>query len=135
MSIKVKIPPELEKRLEKEAAARNLDIDDLIIRLLEERYPPGPIQESNLREKQLLEAINAGMQSSDWKRYFELIEKRDAEILTDKEYRELIELNDVIEMAHARRLEYLVELAKLRGVSLERLMKELGIQPVSNDDD
>ena len=57
-----------------------------------------------------------------------LIAKRCAETLTSQEQATLIEISDQIEQANARRIQYLIELANLRGTSLETLMQKLGIE-------
>jgi hypothetical protein len=60
-----------------------------------------------------------------------LLQKRDAETLTDSEHDRLIQLSTQIEQIGAQRLEALADLAQLRQVSLLDLMETLGIQPVS----
>jgi hypothetical protein len=56
-----------------------------------------------------------------------LSSKRDAESLTPGEHEELIGLSETIEAADERRLQFMAELAKLRGVSLRTLRAQLGI--------
>ena len=53
--------------------------------------------------------------------------KREDESITDAEYEELSQLTDEAEETHANRMTALVELAKIRGVSLPMLMAQLGI--------
>jgi ABC-type Zn uptake system ZnuABC Zn-binding protein ZnuA len=60
--------------------------------------------------------------------YHALIAKRRAETLTTEEQATLIEISDQIEQANAHRIEYLIELATVRGTSLEAVMHELGIE-------
>ena len=55
--------------------------------------------------------------------------KRRAENLTQDEYVELIALTNEREIAHARRMKYLVELSHLRQTSLDAVMDALGIRP------
>jgi len=69
-----------------------------------------------------------GFSQEEWQRYRILIERRRAETLTEEERRELIEFTDRLEQANARRMEALVEMAGRRGVSLETVMKDLGIE-------
>jgi hypothetical protein len=57
-----------------------------------------------------------------------LIEKRDDETITAEEWRELAALTDRLELLHADRLAALAELAKLRGITLDEVMSQLGIQ-------
>jgi len=56
------------------------------------------------------------------------VEQRREERLTPEEHAELCELTHQIELANARRLEYLAELARLRGTGLREVMRQLGIQ-------
>jgi hypothetical protein len=80
-------------------------------------------------ESELLLKINQGVPPDIQKRYNELIAKRQAEILTPDEYEELLRLTQQVEKLEARRVEYLAELACLRGTSLTALMENLGIRP------
>ena len=74
--------------------------------------------------------INLGITEAEWIRYKHLIGLRRAERLTEQEHEVLIRLGDKIEQANAQRLKYLLALGQLRGISLEKLMTNLGIQPV-----
>ncbi|MBI4787457.1 MAG: STAS/SEC14 domain-containing protein [Chloroflexi bacterium] len=80
-------------------------------------------------ESELLLKINEGVRPDVETRYNELIEKRKAETLTPDEYAELLRLTRQVEQAQARRVEYLAELARLRGTTLTALMDDLGIRP------
>jgi hypothetical protein len=81
-------------------------------------------------EAELLLKINQGIPPEVWKRYNELIAKREAEMLApgDAEYNELLKLIDQVEILHAQRLKYLAELAELRGTTLSHLMEKLEIR-------
>jgi hypothetical protein len=85
---------------------------------------------SNLmqRESELLLKINQGIPLDIQKYYNDLIVKRDAETLTNDEYRDLLGLTEQIEKQQAERIGYLAELANLKGISLNTLMENLGIQ-------
>jgi hypothetical protein len=82
-------------------------------------------------ESKLLLKINQPVPSDLRSDYQVLLEKREAETLTDDEYSCLIELSQQIESIGAERLEALATLAQLRQTSLLELMKTLGIEPVS----
>jgi hypothetical protein len=82
-------------------------------------------------ESKLLLKINQPVPSDLRSDYQVLLEKREAEILTDDEYSCLIQLSQQIEAIGAERLEALATLAQLRQTSLVDLMKTLGIEPVS----
>jgi hypothetical protein len=85
------------------------------------------------REAELLFKINRGLSPATQQRLNELIDKRRAEAISAKELRELKKLTDQIERSDAKRLELLTELARLRNVSLRKLVKQLGLKPVSHD--
>ena len=80
------------------------------------------------REYQLLKEINKGLSPEHSRKYLKLIEKFQARTIEEQEQKELLRMSDEIEQAGVRRLEYLVELSKLRGVSLQELMNQLGIK-------
>jgi hypothetical protein len=81
------------------------------------------------QEAELLQRINQGVAPTALQRYDELNAKRQDETLTPEEHQELLALITRIEEADAERLKHLVELAQLRGVSLDALMDQLGIHP------
>ncbi|MBD2181240.1 STAS/SEC14 domain-containing protein [Planktothrix sp. FACHB-1355] len=82
-------------------------------------------------EAELLLKINQGITSDTQKRYDEFIAKREAETLTPDEYKELLDLTEQIEKLQAERIEYLAELARLRGTSLTAVMENLGIRTLT----
>ena len=76
----------------------------------------------------MLQEINRGLPAETWRRYGELKEKRRAETLTPEEQAELIALSDQIEAMNVRRMESVIELARLRRTSVDALMDDLGIK-------
>ncbi|MEK6284611.1 MAG: STAS/SEC14 domain-containing protein [Acidobacteriota bacterium] len=78
-------------------------------------------------ESALLVRINEGLPADLLERLATLKAKRKHETISDAEYEELTRLGDQAEELHADRLAALVELAKLRGVSLPVLLDQLGI--------
>ncbi|BDA74536.1 hypothetical protein BGP_5582 [Rivularia sp. IAM M-261] len=84
-----------------------------------------------LKEAQLLQKINQGIDPELRTQYQTLRAKKEAETLTDAEYNTLIQLSNNIEQFGAQRLEALANLAQLRACSLSELMVSLGIQPVT----
>ncbi len=78
-------------------------------------------------ESELLLKINQGIPADLQHRYNELIAKRQNKTLTSEEYEELLQLTDQIELLDAKRVEYLLELARIRNKPLTLLMEELGI--------
>lgn len=84
------------------------------------------------KESILLQKINQGIPETLWRPYKKLVSRRDHGSLTPEEHEELIRLSDQIEELHAKRMEYLVELAQLRQVSLTDLMDALSIYPTNH---
>lgn len=83
-------------------------------------------QESDL----LLKINNVPSPQSDI-HYQKLLTKRRDESLTETEHQELIALGNQYEQQNVERIEYLVQLAAIRGVSLTDLMDQLEIpQPM-----
>jgi hypothetical protein len=80
------------------------------------------------QESELLLKINQIIPSDIENHYNDLIAKRDSVTLTDNEHQELLCLTEKIELQAAERVKCLVELANLRGISLNTLMDNLGIQ-------
>ena len=79
-------------------------------------------------ESELLLKINHGLLPDIQQRYDELVAKRKAETLTPDEHQELLGLISQIEKLDVERIKHLVDLARLRGISLIELMKDLGIR-------
>lgn len=83
------------------------------------------------RESELLTGINQGLSSADARRMKELIGKRQSYTLTENELQELIRLTDESERLNVERLKHLLELAQLRGVTLDEVMNQLHIRPAA----
>jgi hypothetical protein len=79
-------------------------------------------------EARLLDEIGQEFSEEFWSHYRTLVRKRRDETLTPEEQGELIALSDEIEAADIRRLEWLSQLACLRGVSLRALMTQLDLK-------
>jgi hypothetical protein len=105
--------PELERFLEQ------------VNRLVARRKAPS----LSKREAELLVQINQGIGPEKAHRYRELSAKLREETITPEEHEELLVLIDEIETMDAERLGNLIELAHLRGISLDELMNQLGLRP------
>jgi hypothetical protein len=131
MSMTIELPAEVEKQIREEATRRGLEPGEVIARALQEylaQRRAAIVPRLSSHESRLLTQINLGLPEGVWHRYHGLIRKRRAETLTPDERAELIALTDQVEEANADRIERLCELARLRGASLEAVMKELGIE-------
>lgn len=82
----------------------------------------------SLEESQLLTRINHGVPTEVRMRYQLLNEKLHEDQITADEHRELLGLIDQIEVADAERLRALIELARVRGTSVEAVMQQLQIR-------
>ena len=76
-------------------------------------------------ESLLMAKINQGLSEADQARLQQLIEKRQAELLSDSENQELNRLTNQVENLDAERLRWLGELAKVRNLSVRELIQQL----------
>lgn len=79
-------------------------------------------------ETELLRKINMTPPSVIQKRYNQLIKKKTKDSLKEEELHELIELTTYMENFNTKRLEYLLELSKLKNITLDMLMEHLQIK-------
>jgi len=84
-------------------------------------------------ETRLLLKINQDLPPESRNRMNELIDKRQAGLITPSELEELIQLTDQTEEIGVERLKCLIELAALRNVTLDELMRQLGIKPIPHE--
>ena len=80
-------------------------------------------------ETALFLRINGHLSLEQQSRYDELGAKREAEILTPEEHKELLHIIDAITTLWTDRLQALLDLAQLRRVSPQQLMQQLAITP------
>jgi hypothetical protein len=124
MNLTLNLRRELEVRLREKAAQDGVQPEVYALALLENQLaerPPSELTESEL----LLEAAR-GLPDTIWERYRELSGRQHQASLDPGEQSELLELNDLIETTHARRMGFVAELAVRRGMPLRQLMDELG---------
>ena len=124
MAITIAIAPDLEAKLKGLTNRKGMNLEELVNDLLQKQ-----LEQITSTEDELLKKINLGISSKKWRTYYQLVEKRKAETLTQIEHQQLIGITNEIELANAERMRYLVELAQLRGVNLKDLMNDLGIKP------
>ena len=132
MALTIDLPTTIEQQFRQEADSKGLSLDSYLVQLLKQvaQLSQKRAQPKHLSETDLLQKINLGISEAEWTRYKYLISLRRAERLTEQEHQALIVLGDKIEQANAQRLKYLFALSQLRGISLEKLMLDLGIKPV-----
>ncbi len=130
MTLIIDMAPEMEGRLRDQAAQEGLEPERYVLQTVAERLDRagnGNAPHLPGSESELLQRINEGLPAETWRQYHALIAMRDAGTLTADDRKLLVGLIDKIEIAHARRMGYLVELANLRGTTLDELMDSLGI--------
>lgn len=81
------------------------------------------------KESELLLKVNIGLSDEEQTFFNQLIEKRQAEMITKEEFKELVELTNKSEALNVERMNALAELSKIRGISLVQLMTDLNIKP------
>lgn len=124
----LQIPAELEDALRQLATVQGIDPAELCLKSITQLVQPKSDSLPKV-ESELLQTINGGFSEEWWARYRKLVEERRNESISEDQLSELIHLTDQSEAYGVRRLEALVELAKIRGVALENLMEDLGIRP------
>lgn len=77
------------------------------------------------REKELLMAVNQPIEQKLQERYTFLSKKLEDETMTPSENKEFLKLVEKMEAKQVHRLQYLIELSHIRGVSLDVLMEQL----------
>ena len=118
-------------------AARQMprtEFDNFVEKLLQLRHQAKATRLSE-HESELLRTINQGAPEQLQQRYDALLKKRRKNMLTRTEHRELLALTQQMEQCDVERLRLLAELAKLRGLSLPELMRQLGLEPPEPDYD
>ncbi len=132
MTLTLDIATELEHQILQEAGRKGRDAKSFVLGLLRESLASMASSGNARSESDLLEEINQGFPEEIWRRYRELVAKRQDETLSAEEHTELIAMIDRVEIANARRIECLAELANRRQVPLRELMAEMGIQPTAD---
>ena len=132
MALTINLPQSIEQELRQDAASKGMSLDSYFLRLLKQAATISPSKNVSKAssETELLKKINLDISDAEWVNYRHLIGLRRAEKLTEEEHQALILLGDKIENAHAKRMEHLWSLAQLRGVSLDKIMQDLGIKPI-----
>jgi dimethylhistidine N-methyltransferase len=89
----------------------------------------GIFPRSGKREAILIDAIKRihVLGDADRKRLIELTELRSNESLAPSEHHELLEIQQRLEELHAERMKVLEELAELRSITLDDIIRDLGI--------
>jgi hypothetical protein len=132
MALTIDLPTKRENQFRKEAARNGDSLENFLLKLLKKSSFLKDINEisENFTESELLKKVDLDISETEWANYRRLISLRNAECLTEKEHKSLIKLGDKIELANAKRLKHLFKLAQLRNLPIEKLMKDLNINPI-----
>ena len=98
-------------------------VADRVIAIRAERRAP----HVTANESELLARINQALSAAEKATMRALIAKRDEGTISQAELEELMALTDRLEILHADRLGALADLASLRGMKLDEVMRQLGI--------
>jgi hypothetical protein len=85
------------------------------------------------RESQLFMKINKAIPAVLQNRYNHLLSKNREETITPLEHEELLKVIEKVETKNAERLENLIELSRIRNMSMDALMRQLHLNTFEND--
>jgi len=102
-------------------------LEKLVPKIMALRLKKHP-QVMSKREEWLQKRLEAGVPTSMTASYAQLTEKRRAKGLTQREQRKVEDLVEKLEAFNAEWMTWACELAELRRVPVNRLLKELSIQ-------
>jgi hypothetical protein len=133
MSLIIQLPITTEHYLRESATREGMPLERYISQLLTATsiLTSAKNKKKPLTESALLKHIQLAVQADDLEEYHRLRTLFKSNTITDAERETLIQLYDLIEIAHAKRMDYVLQLAKLRHVSLEQAMEDLGIKHLS----
>ena len=129
MSLILQINPSLEDRVRQNASRKGVDLNQFIVQFLESNFPEEKPKTKAVskREALLLQKIDSSIPIEIWERYHILRAKRQEENINPSEIEEYTAINQQIEAANVKRLASLIELAKIRKISLDELITQLGL--------
>lgn len=85
---------------------------------------------THLEEIKLLKQIKTGLLSSKQVRFEYLIARRDARLITEQEYNELLKLTEEIEKNDTLRFKRIAKLAELKNMSLPDVVHFYNLSPI-----
>ena len=129
MTLTLEIPHELEKRLEEKAKNLGVLDSDVVLRAIEALLGDRGNGEISPLEMELLSEIDRGFSDAWWNRYGDLVNKREAQMISRDEHRELSEKTEALEEYNVRRISCLAGAAKRHGLNIQELMDQLGLKP------
>lgn len=132
MSLTIQLPVTTEHYLRESATREGMPLERYISQLLTATsISKNAKKKKLLTEQELLTHCQLDIQTDDLEEYHRLRTLFKLDKITEEERENLIQLNDLIEIAHAKRMSYVLQLAQLRNISLEKMMSDLGIKHLS----
>ncbi len=126
MNITLDVSPELEGQLQQAARTQGIDVTAYLLESARLRLRPDVLPET---EASLLQMINAPLAPEARFKRDALLAEQAQRQLTGEEQDNLTDLIDAVEMANAQRWQALAALARLRGLSLAEITRDLEISP------
>jgi hypothetical protein len=130
MSLTIQLPSSIEQQIRENASLQGLSLERYVAQTLLSGLSKTPKNKGKklLKEEDLLQLVRLNVQPSELEEYYRLIKSKENGTLTEVEYVDLISLTNRVEIAHAERMKYVIQLANLRGMSLEQTFLDLGLQ-------
>jgi hypothetical protein len=122
MTITLDVPLDLEGQLQNAARTQGTDVATFLLESVRQRLRPDVLPEA---EAELLQIINAPVALEARSRRDALLAQQAQRELTEDEQATLADLIDAVEMANATRWQALASLARLRGLSLPEIARDL----------
>ena len=133
MSLTIQIPITTEHYLREIAHRQGMSLEHYISQLLTDTSIStlNKKGKKSTTEIELLQKIQLDVQADDLNEFYRLTQLFKSGKITEQERDTLIQLNDLVEIAHAKRMQYVIQLAKLRKVPFDKVLSDLGIKQPS----
>ena len=133
MSLTIQIPVTTEHYLREIAKRQGMSLEHYISQLLTDTSIStlNNKGKKSITEIDLLQKIQLNIQADDLHEFYRLTQLLKSGKITEKEKETLIQLNDLVEIAHAKRMQYVLQLAKLRKVFFDKILTDLRINQPS----
>lgn len=129
MSLTIQLPLTVEQHLREHATKQGVSLENYVMQILALNSRKKEVKKGkDFTESELLMLTQLNVLPSDLEEFYRLSAAFKSKNITEEEYEKLLQLGDLIEIAHAERIKYVLALAQLRQVSLESVMQDLGIK-------
>jgi len=125
----INVDADIAQAWESASTAKRKRLQAQIRKWLEVSAETKKVPHLSRRESELLLRISQDLAPQNRQRIEELTDKMEFESITDQEHAELLRLSGEAEKLAGERLRAVIELAKYRKVSVDELMKQLGMEP------